>query len=123
MLSWHPANRLLGLSLEIMCAIGVGEWIWSRASGPFRLLIAILVPLLLALVWVVFTPADEPGRKRRTIVPIPGWGRLLLEIVLFIFALFCFVALGQSILALALVMALLLHFFWSAERVVWLIRN
>jgi hypothetical protein len=123
MLSQHPANLLLRFSLEIIALIGVGQWAWGKATGPAQLIFAVALPLIFVVMWMVFTTPGEPGRKNRSLVPVPGWVRLLLEAVLFIFALFCFFSIGQEILTLALIFALLLHYFWSAERVVWLLRN
>jgi hypothetical protein len=118
MLAQHPANLLLRFSLEIIALVGVGEWGWEKSIG-----LGIGLPLLLVVLWMVFSTPGEPGNKKRVLVPIPGWVRLLLEAILFAFALLCFINIGQVILAISVLLALLLHYFWSAERVAWLLKH
>ncbi|MBE0696741.1 MAG: YrdB family protein [Anaerolineaceae bacterium] len=118
MLAQHPANLLLRFALQIIALVGVAQWGWGKSPA-----LGIGIPLLLALVWLVFTTPGDPGHKNRTLVPIQGWVRLLLEAALFTFALVCFFAQGQVVLMISLLLTLLLHYFWSAERVVWLLKH
>jgi hypothetical protein len=124
MLTQHPANLLLRFALEIVALVGVGQWAWQKFDGSLRYLAGIGLPLLLYLAWGAFKTPGEPGPgSRRVLLPIPGRARILFEAVWFLFAVGCMFASGNPILGVSVALALLLHYFWSAERVVWLWRN
>lgn len=123
MLTHHPANLLLRLVLEITALVGMGQWGWSIDQGSVKYLAAFGIPLLAGAVWVVFKTTGDPWLKKQPLIPIPGKARLLLEAVFFFTAVLCFLASGQIFLGLIFTVTLLLHYFWSAERVVWLWKN
>ncbi len=117
----HPANLLLRFVLEIAALIGIGQWAWQKYDGLPRYLIGIGLPLLLYLAWGVFKTPGEPGAgPKKVLVPISGRARLLFEITWFLFALWCMFIGGNLVLGGILIFTLLLQYFWSAERVVWL---
>ena len=123
MLVQHPANLLLRFVLEIVALVGIGQWGWEKFQGPPRIFFAFGLPLLFTLLWIIFATPGEPGRNIRSLVPVPGRVRLLLEAFLFFFATWCFFASGRLFLAMVVAFALLLHYFWSADRVAWLMKN
>lgn len=123
MLTQHPANLLLRFALEITALVGMGQWGWESFQGFPRYTAAFGLPLIFALLWITFGTPGDTSRGKAPLKAIPGRVRLGLEAVFFLFAIFCFIASGQPLLALFFVIALLLHYLWSAERVVWLIRN
>jgi hypothetical protein len=118
MLAQHPANLLLRFAIQIIGLVGIAQWGWGKSIG-----LGIGLPLLVILIWMVFATPGEPGRKNRVLVAVPGWVRLLIEAVLLALALLCFVALGQVLMAISLIFVILLHYFWSAERVAWLLKH
>jgi hypothetical protein len=123
MLAQHPANLLLRFALEVTALVGIGQWGWETFQGFPRYLAALGLPLVFALLWMTFGTPGDTSRGKPPLKPVPGRVRLSLEAFFFLFAIFCFFASGQPLLALFFSIALLLHYFWSAERVVWLIRN
>lgn len=123
MLTHHPANLLLRLVIQIVSLVSLGQWGWDQGAGWMKYALGIGIPVLAALIWIVFTVPGDPGWKNRVVIPIPGRLRLGLEILLFLIVLTTLVSRSQVFLAGFLAFALLLHYLWSAERVAWLGRN
>jgi hypothetical protein len=128
-LSNHPANLILRFVLEIVALVAVGQWAWrvgeSFGSALARIAFTIGLPLLMAALWAVFRAPDDPTQpeQKKPIVAISGPLRLLLEAVFFGFAVWTAFNMQRVGFGLVMVIALLLHYFWSAERVIRLIRQ
>lgn len=124
MLAEHPANLLLRFMLEMASLVVVGQWGWYvGAESPLavRLLLAIGLPLVMAVLWAIFrTPGDASSANKPPVVAVPGKLRLLLELVFFGFALWSVFARGQAALGWGLAFALALHHIWSLSRLAWL---
>ncbi len=61
------ANLALSFGLEILVAVTVGYWGYHLASGPYlKIVLAVTVPLLLAVFWGVFL---APMARRRLRMP------------------------------------------------------
>lgn len=124
MLSQHPANLLLRFVLEIVALVGVGQWDWQAGAslpGPaWRYVLAFGVPLLMAVLWAVFRIPNDPTQPggKKPIVTVPGRGRLALELAFFGFAVWAVFTSGRVLLGAALTFAILLHYFWSADRLI-----
>ncbi len=123
MLAQHPANLILRFFLELVGLISVGQWGWQAGEGPWRYVYALGLPLLLAAAWAIFAVPGDASRSGKAPVPVSGRSRLALEIAFFSLAVLSLLARGATVLAAAFGLAVLLHYFWSAERVVWLWRN
>lgn len=123
MLAQHPANLLLRFALEITGLVGIGRWGWETFQGFPRLLAAFGLPLVLALLWMTVGTPGDTSRGKPPLKSVPGRVRLGMEAAFLLFAIYCFLASGQPLLALFFGFALLLHYLWSAERVVWLMKN
>jgi hypothetical protein len=126
LLSQHPANLILRFVLEITALVSVGQWGWSAGrAGAARIALAFGLPLMMAAAWAVFRPLRDssvPGGKK-PIVAIPGRARLALELVFWAAAVAAMFAAGSAALAFAMILALLLHHLWSADRLVALWRG
>ena len=129
MLANHPANLILRFVLEIAALVAVGQWAWrfseSFGSTLARLALTIGLPLALAALWAIFREPPDPKfpLSKKGIVTISGPLRLLLELVFFGFAVWAAFNNNQVTFGLALLTALLMHYFWSAERVIHLMRT
>lgn len=124
MLSQHPANLILRFVLEITALITIGRWGWNLHEGAAKYLLGLGLPLVMAVAWAVFRPPVEPGGgPKHAIIPVSGRVRLVLEAVFFGFAIGAAFSSGQSALGIALTLGLLLHYAWSADRVIWLFQH
>jgi hypothetical protein len=109
--------------LELCALAASGYWGWSRHRGPLRYLLAVGVPLLLALLWYTFAVPDDPSRSGAAPVPAPGIVRLLLEWGIFGFAAWALFDARQPVLGLILAVVVGVHYAVSYDRIVWLIRK
>ena len=74
-------------------------------------LLAILFPLLFAVLWGVFAVRGDPSRSGKTVVQTPGIIRLLLELGLFGAAAWMMLDLDHSLTALIFGSAVVIHYF------------
>jgi len=120
MLASHPANLLLRFTLEIVALVSLGQWAWRASEGIWRYVFGIGLPLLMAALWGIFAVPDDPSRGGKPLAPISGRLRLAMEGAFFTMAALAMLNRGQLVLAGAFVVAVLLHYFLSVERIVWL---
>jgi hypothetical protein len=121
-LTQHPANLILRFVLEVAALIAIGQWGWQTGQGLNRYLLAFGLPLLLAAIWAVFRTPDDPS-SGKGVVAIPGRARLALEILFFGFAVWTMFASNRAFFGIVFLVALLLHYMWSLNRVAWLMRE
>jgi hypothetical protein len=119
----HPVNLMVRFLLELCALASTGYWGWTRAKGPLRFLLALGLPLLLAIVWGVFAVPDDPSRAGHAPVPVPGAVRLLLELAMFAFAAWALYDAGRPVLGLVLAVVVVAHYILSTDRITWLVRQ
>jgi len=123
MRSKHPINLAFHFLLELAAIFTFGFWGHSRAGGGTGILLAILLPLLFAVLWGVFAVKGDPSRSGKTVVQTPGILRLLLELGLFGLAAWMLLDLDYSTIALIFGSAVVIHYFISFDRVAWLLKQ
>lgn len=116
----HPLNLGLRFVLELGALFSVGYRGWTQHQGLQRILFAIGLPLLLAILWGVFRVPDDPGNAP---VAVPGAIRLILEIVVLGAGVLALYAAGQTTPALIFAALLLFHYAISYDRIAWLLRQ
>ena len=99
-MSKHPVNLALRFFLELSALIACGLWGFGLFESPLRILAAILLPVLFAVLWGVFAVRDDPSRSGKTVMATPGVIRLILELALFGTAAWMLLDLSYSRLAL-----------------------
>ena len=109
--------------LEIVAFVAVGYWAYGQAEGLLGGTLALVVPLIMALVWGIFGAPNDPSRAGQPPVPVPGWLRLLLEWILFGFAVWCIFALKLQVWGWLMAAAVLLLYGLTNQRVRWLLRS
>lgn len=121
----NPVNLLVAFLLELVALFAFGLWGWYVGEGFFKLLLAIILPVLAAIIWGVFgTVGDsrgQPGTKPP--VAVSGPIRLALEVGIFVLATLAFWAAGLPTLALIYGLVALVQRLVSYQRVVWLLRH
>ena len=63
MRSKHPINLALRFLLELAAIFTFGFWGHSQAGGGTGVLLAVLLPLLFAVLWGVFAVRGDPSRS------------------------------------------------------------
>jgi hypothetical protein len=116
-MSQHPANLVLRFFLEIVALVSIGQWGWRLTGGPLRWVLAIGLPVLAAILWATFKVPDDGAVSGKVIVPVPGRVRLSIELAFFGFAIWAMVSSSQTLLGLAFLVAVFLHYLWSIDRV------
>ncbi len=119
-MSKNPLNLALRFLLELAAMFAVGYWGWVAHQGVLRYVLTVGLLLAFAFLWGVFSvPGDRPSAP----VPVSGFVRLLLEIVLFGGAVLALYAAGRPGWAVVLLILLMIHYGLSYDRVLWLMRH
>ena len=119
-MSSHPLNLTVRFLLELSALFVLGMWGWQLREDGLRFVLAIGIPLLLAVLWGVFAVPNDPSRSGKAPVPVPGWLRLLLELAFFGLAVWALADLGYSIAAWLLGLLVFVHYLVSYDRIRWL---
>jgi len=117
------ANLALRFVLELAALGALGWWGWAQTDSWWRIVSAITVVLFAAILWGTFAVPHDPSRGGSGLVHVPGVARLMLELLIFGVAAYALRSIGQSTLALAFTVLVLIHYAWSYERVAWLIKQ
>jgi hypothetical protein len=109
--------------LELAAFVAAGAWAYGQAEGLLGGTLALVIPLVMALVWGIFSAPNDPSRAGKPPVAVPGWLRLLIEVFFFGFAIWCVFALGLQMWGWLLAAAVLLLYGLTIQRVRWLLRG
>jgi len=122
-MSLHPLNSIVRFLLEFVGILSFAKWGYHQSETGIRILLAILLPLLFAVLWGVFAVQNDPSRSGKTVVPTAGAVRLVLELILFGTATWMLFDLGYTLPALIYGLVLVLHYAFSWDRIVWLLKQ
>ncbi len=119
----HPVNLLIRFLLELTALAATGLWGWKQSESWFRFVLAIGIPLIVAVVWGTFNVPNDPSRSGAAPIIVPGVLRLAIELAIFTFAVWAFYNSGHSILSWILAIIVAVHYIVSYDRVQWLIAH
>lgn len=119
-MAYHPLNLTLRFLLELAALVAVGAWGWQQREDGLGFVLAIGLPLLLAVAWGVFAVPGDPSRSGKAPVPVPGLLRLLFELAFFALAVWALYAIGQTNLGWIFGVVVVLHYLSSYDRILWL---
>ena len=122
-MSKHPVNLALRFILEISALLVFAIWGWNKGSGLWSVVLAMSLPVFFAALWGVFAVKDDPSRSGKTVIPTKGFVRLILEILFFGLAALALFDLGFNIPGFAISILALLHYAFSYDRIVWLLKQ
>ena len=117
----HPINLAIRFLLELAALLAMGVWGWQQQEGWLRLVLAVGVPLIAALLWGLFAVPHDPSRSGKAPIAVPGTVRLALELAIFAFATWALYAAGAVALSWLLGLAVVIHYALSYDRIRWLI--
>ena len=113
-MSQNAAVLALHFLMELSAIAAAAYWGWTTRAGMARWAWAIGLPLLLAVIWALFRAAgDGPDPT----VTIPGFARLVLELVILGSGAFLLWRAGQSSLAGVFVALIIVDFALQYDRV------
>jgi hypothetical protein len=119
----HPVNLLFRFGLELIALAGLAYWGWVEHEGLWRLVMGLGLPFLAAALWGTFRIPGDSSASGKAPVAVPGWLRLLLELlVLFAGALGFWVG-GLAWLGAILFAAMVVHYVLSYDRIVWMLSS
>lgn len=117
----HPLNLLLRFVLEIATLAIAGTWGWKQSDGWMRFVLAIGIPIILAVIWATFAVPDDPSRSGTAPIVTSGLVRLMLELAFFAIATWALYDMELSKWSLAFGLVVILHYLVSYNRILWLI--
>jgi len=117
----NPINLIVRFILEVIALVSVGIWGWKFTDQWFHYLLAIGIPIVLAIVWGTFNVPGDPSRNGEAPVVVSGAMRLVIELGIFSVAAWALYDVGYIKFSLILVLAVVIHYLVSYERVVWLL--
>lgn len=118
-MSENPLNLLVRFLLEILLIVIFGYWGWKAHysfSGPIA---GILLPAVAATIWGVFRVEGDPGKA---VIPVPGWLRLLYELLLFTGATLMLFNIAPSRYAILFGVTWCIHYLISYDRILRLLK-
>lgn len=119
----NPINLLVAFLLELVSLYAVGYWGWQVGGDGFlKFVLAIGLPILVAVIWGVFGAKEDLYRGTGPI-PVSGKVRLAIEIGVFAFATLAFYAAGATLAAIIFGVVALVQRVASYDRVIWLVRH
>lgn len=119
----NPINLALRFILELAALFALGYWGWTQHAGIWRFIWSIGLIGLAAVVWGTFAVPDDPSRSGNAPVPVPGFLRLIIEIVIFAAGVWAFYAAGLPVIALIFGILTIIHYAISYDRILWLLTN
>lgn len=119
----HPLNLALRFILEMAGLTVFGIWGWSWGEGWWRILPAVIVPLLFATFWGVFAVNEDPSRSGKTVIPTKGVVRLFLEFTFFGLAALALFDMNLKSTGIVFALVVLFHYAASYDRIIWLLKH
>ena len=116
----NPINLIIRFLLEIIALVSVGMWGWKQNDGWPRFILAIGIPIILAVIWGTFAVPNDPSRSGAAPIVTPGVIRLAIELGFFALATWAFYDLGLTKVSLTFGIIVLLHYLVSYDRIIWL---
>lgn len=119
----HPINLTVRFLLELIALFVFSLWGYEMAQGWIGYALAILLPILSAVVWGVFAVPNDPSRSGRAPIPVPGIIRLIIELLFFGSAAWALAALGYTWYFRVFASVVVIHYIISYDRILWLLKR
>ena len=119
-MSNHPIVLVIRFLLESAGLYSLGVYGWQSREDILRFVPAILLPLFAATIWGVFRVPNDPGPAP---VVVPGWLRLIIELLFFSSATLGLNLAGFTTLSVLFGSIFLLLYAVSYDRILWLLNH
>ena len=119
----HLINLAVRFLLELSALFAAGMWGWRQTDQWPRFLLAIGIPIILAVIWTTFAVPNDPSRSGNAPVVTPGIVRLVIELGFFSFATWTLYDMGFPKISLTYGFIVTVHYLVSYDRIKWLIAH
>jgi len=119
-MSNQPIVLAIRFLLELAGLFSMGVYGWHTREDTLRFIPAILLPLFAAAIWGVFRVPNDPGPAP---VAVPGWLRLVIELLFFSSATVGLYFAGFASWSALFGILFFLLYAVSYDRVLWLIKQ
>jgi hypothetical protein len=120
-MSQHPLNLAVRFLLELAALVAYGILGWHLGSGlPLKVILALVLVVVAATLWGIFAVKGDRGRADKGPIMVPGWVRLIVEVGIFIGAIWGLYAAGATVAALCFGIVVVLQLIASYDRLLWL---
>jgi len=119
----HPINLAFRFILELTALLSIGIWGWQQSEMWLKFILAFGIPAVLAAIWGVFAVPNDPSRSGKAPIAIPGILRLVIELLIFSFAIWVLYDLGYIKLSWIVGLGVLIQYIISYDRILWLCKH
>jgi hypothetical protein len=119
-MKFNTINLAVRFLLEHTALFSIAIWSWELSDGWIRYLIAPGIPITVTAIWATFTVPNDGSRSGKSLIATPGIIRLLIELLIFVFAVWALYELKLEILSLVFGAIVLFHYLVSYKRIIWL---
>ncbi|MFX1559786.1 MAG: YrdB family protein [Promethearchaeota archaeon] len=117
------ANDGLRFILELWTLVAYGYWGVNQEFGLFNYVLMVLLPVIVAVLWGTFAVPNDPSRSGGAPIPVPGYVRLLLEVLILGFAGLAMYVEGLLYLSFIFLSLVIIHYILARERIGWLLSS
>lgn len=119
----NPANLILRFILEIAALSGFATLAWNGMGGAWRIPGVVAVIVVVGAIWGIFAVPGDPSRSGNAPIPVPGWLRLILELLILLGGAWAFHAAGLTVPGLLLAILIVAHYAMAMDRISWLLKQ
>ena len=119
----NSINLAVRFLLELSALVAFGAWGWKQGDGVIRYVLALGIPIAMAVMWGVFAVPDDPSRSGSAPVVTPGFIRLVLELAFFAVATWCLREMELTRLSIVFGILVVVHYAVSYDRILWLLKH
>ncbi|MFX1606254.1 MAG: YrdB family protein, partial [Promethearchaeota archaeon] len=103
--------------------VAYGYWGVNQEFGLFNYVLMVLLPVIVAVLWGTFAVPNDPSRSGGAPIPVPGYVRLLLEVLILGFAGLAMYVEGLLYLSFIFLSLVIIHYILARERIGWLLSS
>ena len=119
----HHSKYYFRFALEVIAVVFVGMWGSTFISGWPSFYMGVFCSFLFMLIWGLFNVPGDPSRSGKAPIAIPGKLRLILELLLFIWATVALENVAGMSFGIVYFVAVVAHNIHIKERTVWIWKN
>ena len=118
-----PVQAALRFLVEVAALVCWGVVGWNIGSGPMRWVLAVLLPILAAIIWVSFRVPGDQSASGEAPVSVPGIVRLFIELDILLGGAIFAILVGARVFGSIVFIAVCVHYLLTIPRVRWLLRQ
>src|SRR2546423_9534854 len=120
-MSQHPINLTVRFLFELAALVAYGILGWHLGSGLLlKVILAVVLVVLAATLWGIFAVKGDRGRSDKGPVMVSGRVRLIVEVGIFVGAIWGLYAAGLAVAAFWFGIVVVIQHLASYDRLMWL---